>query len=522
MRKRIHSTIYFVGLLLIAFFMPLSLFVTNASILLIVANWFVEGGYACKLERLKENKGVLIFCAIFVVHLLWLVNTSNFAYAANDLRIKLPLLALPIAIGTSEAISKKKLNIALLVFVSGVTAATLIGFFAKFFENGTNYRSLSLFVSHIRLSLMICFSLFILGYFVAKKIFFTGKKVLIALAIAAFLLFFMVMLQALTGFICLFVTLVIVLVAVSVKTKQKKIRGVCIASVVVVFIMAGGFIAYVVYDFYRPTAENVQLETTAQGRPYDEVLENGLIENGNVVNMNICRAELEETWPQHSSIPLDGLDRRGQYVYSTLLRYMTSRGLTKDAEGLSHLSDADIANIENGETNYRFSRHGDMLSRMYVIMWELDVYAKTGDSNGHSFTQRIEYMKYGLKLAKRNFWTGTGEGDVNDEYQAIYEEENSNLNPEWRNRAHNQFLTFFIAFGLFGFLICLSAWFYPAFSKWNSNGSIYYFMVFFIIATVSMFSDDTLETSTGAVFVSFFYALLRWASTTKLENQNGE
>jgi hypothetical protein len=47
-------------------------------------------------------------------------------------------------------------------------------------------------------------------------------------------------------------------------------------------------------------------------------------------------------------------------------------------------------------------------------------------------------------------------------------------------------------------------------------------MVFFVIATVSMFSDDTLETSTGAVFVSFFYALLRWATTAKLENKNGE
>lgn len=502
--------------------MPLSLFVTNASILLIVANWFVEGGFAGKLERLKENKGVLVFCAIFVVHLIWLVNTSNFAYAFNDLRIKLPLLALPIAIGTSEAISKKKLDIALLVFVSGVTVATLIGFFAKFFENGANYRSLSLFVSHIRLSLMICFSLFIIGYFVAKKIFFTGKKVLIALPIAAFLLFFMVMLQALTGFVCLFVTLVIVLVAVSVKTKQTKIRGVCIASAVAVLIMAGGFIAYVVYDFYRPTAENIQHETTAQGHPYDEVLDSGFIENGNVVYMNICRVELEETWSELSSIPLDSLDRRGQHIFATLLRYMTSLGLTKDSEGLSHLSDADIANIENGETNYRFSRHGGILSRMYVIMWELDVYAKTGESNGHSFTQRIEYVKYGLKLAKRNFWTGTGEGDVNDEYQTIYESENCNLNPEWRNRAHNQFLTFFIAFGLFGFLICLFAWFYPAFSKWNSNGSIYYFMVFLIIATVSMFSDDTLETSTGAVFVSFFYALLRWATTTKLENQNGE
>ena len=173
MRKRIHSTIYFVGLLLIAFFMPLSMFVTNASILLIVANWFVEGRYPAKWERIKENKGILVFCVIFLAHLLWLVNTSNFDYALSDLRIKLPLLALPIAIGTSEALSMKRLNTILLVFVSGVFVASVAGFCAKFFDDGTNYRSLSLFISHIRLSLMICLSVFVLGYFVGRKIFFT-------------------------------------------------------------------------------------------------------------------------------------------------------------------------------------------------------------------------------------------------------------------------------------------------------------------------------------------------------------
>ena len=522
MRKRIHSTIYFVGLLLIAFFMPLSMFVTNASILLIVANWFVEGRYAAKLERIKENKGILVFCVIFLAHLLWLVNTSNFDYALSDLRIKLPLLALPIAIGTSEALSMKRLNTILLVFVSGVFVASVAGFCAKFFDDGTNYRSLSLFISHIRLSLMICLSVFVLGYFVGRKIFFTGWKVLIAVLVAVFLLFFMVMLQALTGFVCLFVTLLLVLVALAVRTKQKRIRVLGIVSAVAVVVVVGGFMAYVVHDFYKPTAENRQLETTAQGHTYDKVVDNGIIENGNVVYMNICREELESAWPQLSSIPLDSLDRRGQHIYATLIRYMTSRGLTKDAEGLSCLSDDDIANVENGETNYRFARRGGILNRMYVIMWELDVYSKTGESNGHSFTQRIEYMKYGFRLAKRNFLTGTGIGDVNDEYLSIYENDDCSLNPEWRNRAHNQFLTFLVAFGIFGFLICLFAWFYPAFSKWNSNGSTYYFMVFFVIATVSMFSDDTLETSTGAVFVSFFYALLRWATTAKLENKNGE
>ena len=148
-----------------------------------------------------------------------------------------------------------------------------------------------------------------------------------------------------------------------------------------------------------------------------------------------------------------------------------------------------------------------------MIIWEFDVYRKTGDCNGHSVTQRVEFLKYGMKLICKNFFAGTGIGDVNDEYQAIYEAENASLMREYWHRAHNQFVTFFIALGVLGFLICIFAWFYPALSGIRSRN--YYFLIFFLIATISMFSDDTLETSTGAVFVAYFYSLLRWTTDEK-------
>ena len=502
-----------------AFFMPLSLFITNAATIMIVVNWFVECGFRDKWGRIKANKEALVFCAIYVAHLLWLINTSNFDYALADLRVKVPLLALPIVLGSSAPLPMKRLNVVLLAFVSGVTVASCIGAFAKFLGLGSDFRALSLFVSNIRLSLMICLSVFILLYFMVKKIFFSGKTVWIATVMVLWLLAFMSMIQSITGYVSFFLVLFVLLAAVAHYAKRKLFKVASIVMLVVVPLVVFGFVAFVVHDFYTPTGDNVQKELTANGIAYDVVESDGTIENGNYVWMNVSKRELMEAWPKYSRMPLDSLDKKGQFLYPTLVRYMTSLGLTKDAEGLSKLSRQDIENVENGETNYRFVRNGGLMNRMYVIIWEFDVYRKIGDCNGHSVTQRIEFLKYGCRLVARNFWYGTGVGDVDDEYQAIYEDYSSDLNPENRFRAHNQFLTFFVAFGLFGFLICMFAWFYPAVSGFKERN--YYFCIFFLIATVSMFSDDTLETSTGAVFVAYFYSLLKW-STDKKELHDGQ
>ncbi len=519
-RQQVHTAIYYIGLLLMAFFMPLSIFMTNASMIMIAVNWVLEGRYREKLQRIKGNWSILVFCSIYIVHLLWLANTSNFAYAANDLRVKLPLLVLPIVIGTSQLLSTKRLNQILLVFVGGVFVSSCIGVSARLLGFGDNFRDLALFVSNIRLSLMSCLSIFIMLYFVAKGIFFRRWTIIVAVLVVLQMLVFMSLIQSITGYVCLFVTLVAVLISVSVKSKRKLYSRLSLLLAIALPLAVGGLLAYCIHDFYEPTCENVQLEKTARGIPYDDVQLDGTIENGNVVCMNISRQELEQAWPERSSIPLDSLDHRGQYIYYTLLRYITSLGLTKDAEGVAKLSPDDIKNIESGETNYRFVRNGGLINRIYVIIWEFDVYRKTGDCNGHSVTQRVEFLRYGMKLIGRNFFLGTGEGDVNDEYQSIYEEENTNLRQEYWHRAHNQFVTFFIAFGVFGFLICIFAWFYPALSGFRSRN--YYFLIFFLIATISMFSDDTLETSTGAVFVAYFFSLLRWTTDEKQGINDGQ
>ncbi len=79
---------------------------------------------------------------------------------------------------------------------------------------------------------------------------------------------------------------------------------------------------------------------------------------------------------------------------------------------------------------------------------------------------------------------------------------NSPLTKEWRLRSHNQFLAIGTAFGITGLLFFLFTLLYPLLKhkKYNS----YLYLMFFTIAFLSMFTEDTLESQAGVTFFAFF------------------
>jgi hypothetical protein len=219
----------------------------------------------------------------------------------------------------------------------------------------------------------------------------------------------------------------------------------------------------------------------------------------------ICNKELRSEWNSISDIHYDSLDNKGQELNQTLIRYLASKGLRKDSAGLAALSQEDVRMIENGYSNYIFKRRFALYPRIYQFIWELDVYFKTGRSGGHSLAQRIEYIRNGMEIIKRNFWIGVGTGDLKTEYERQYEISDSSLALKWRLRAHNQYVTFFIAFGFFGFTWIVIAFTYAISHerKWRDLLTV----LFLLIAFLSMINEDTFETHAGICFFSFFLAL---------------
>jgi len=127
-----------------------------------------------------------------------------------------------------------------------------------------------------------------------------------------------------------------------------------------------------------------------------------------------------------------------------------------------------------------------------------------GYANGASITQRFEYLKIAKKIIAKNFFLGTGTGDVATAFNEHYQNKESILNKEFQHRAHNQFVTFFISFGFLGGIISLFILIYPFYLYKNH----YLSSVLGIIVLLSMLNEDTLETQAGTSFYAFFFALL--------------
>ena len=185
---------------------------------------------------------------------------------------------------------------------------------------------------------------------------------------------------------------------------------------------------------------------------------------------------------------------------------MSSKGLRKDKESISQLNSIDISAVERGLTNYIFLEPYSLYPRIYEILWEIDQYRQGNNPQGYSVAQRLLYLKAAYSIIREYPVFGTGTGDVQNEFNQYYEEHYPEISQRWRGRAHNQYVTFLLTFGIIGFIIAMVSIFLPPWMEksWRS----YFFIVFFLIALLSMLNEDTLETHTGVSFIMYFYSLL--------------
>jgi hypothetical protein len=507
--KKNARSIYFIGLILLAIALPLSKFLTGLASFVIVGAWLVEGNFSEKLKRLWADKVVLILCTIYLMHLVGLLYTTDFTYAFNDLRIKLPLLFFPVILGSSQALTKQQFVTLLRFFVAAVIVSTfistaaLLGFLDR---NITQARDISFLISHIRLALLICLAAFILLYFFQQKNNPLFSKI-VQLVCILWLLVFLFILESFTGIIVLLVLTFLVL------SYQLFTKGSLLSKLVylISFALISIGLTYTVINAYSEVniAKPINWETldttTVLGNKYVHVKERNEMENGNYVFSYLCFKELDSVWQLRSNFEITGLDKKQQPLRVTLMRFLTSKGLRKDAGGVAALSIAEIKSIENGITNLDYQNMSSPKARLKQIFWEISTYQNTKNPSGHSVTLRFEYLKTGFLIVKEHLLLGVGTGDVNAAFQKKYDEMNSPIQAEWRLRAHNQFLTFAVTFGIWGLLLFLFSLLYPIWiERKNPN---YLYLLFCIIAIISMFTDDTLETQAGVTFYAFFNAL---------------
>ena len=518
---------YLLGLLMVAVGLTLSPFLMGMSQFWLAAVWLIDGiltkDFKDKFSRFWHNKAAVLLVAFYLMHVIGLLWTSDFQYALKDLRVKLPILVMPFVLSSMELLDRKRFDLVMLIYVVSVFIATQFSFVSYLKHDYEDVREISHFISHIRFCLNIVFSMALVGYYIFKKRITKGKGVpafQVRYAVDQFLMWFLMfwftyvifIFESLSGYVIL--GAVALVSAIYAFLQWKKSRGWNLAVGVAVLVALVVGIAVVVH-FVKPMLKVEPVDftalekKTALGNDYWHDTICNPVEDGKYVGLYYCRKELQEVWPQRSDLPLEGTTLNGESLEATLARYLTSKDLRKDAQGVMALTDEDVRNIEQGVANYNNWKHPGMHARLSSTLFEYNLYRRFNNPNGGSLSQRLEYTRASFHLIGQHPWFGVGTGDVPQAFAQTYDEIHSPLKEEYRFRAHNQYLAIAVAFGLVGLAFFLFVLFYPWFS--SKQHRTYLYMVFLCIMLLSMFPEDTLETQAGATLFAFFVSILLFA-----------
>jgi O-antigen ligase len=498
LKEATHKTIYWWASAIVCVGMPLGEFIMSIGSIALFLNWILEGKFKEKISVLKHNKPAVAILIIFALHLLGLLWTHDFNYAFRDLKVKLPILIFPLVFGSTRVFSRQEIVKLFIVFVSATLISTLISvgvYIKSIYENTllTSNRDISIFISHIRLSLMVVLSVVGMFYFLKQK---ELKAINVAFASIYFLVF-LALLQSLTGWLLM---LVFIGIYPLLWGKLNARNGVLTAVFFSIVIICLATLSKPSYRSYFVPLETEFPLFTEQGNAYAHNLQSKQLENGHYVWRNICDKELQDEWIKRSDISLADIDKKGQPIKATLIRYLTSMQLKKDAIGVKTLTELDIENIESGQATKQL-RNG-LLQRVHEFFFEMAALRDGQNPSNNSVGQRFFAWDLAADIIKKNLIIGVGTGDVANEFSFAYEQSDKVITKQIR--AHNQYLTLLVAFGLLG-VIPILIFFYLMLNKAAMHNGLKW--LFYTIILFSFMFEDTLETQAGVTFFAFFAGL---------------
>lgn len=497
--------------------LPLSKALTSIVPGVLMFFWIVDGHFYEKFDLLKKRRGTIFLISIYFVYLIGLLWTSSFAKGLIDITIQLPLFVLPLVIGTSSRLNYTQVKQIMYFFAIAVVIASfcsvwvLMGFSEHIIRDP---REMSLFISHIRFSLLINIAIFSLGWYLInseKKN--LKEKVFLVLTII-WLVVFLIILRSITGWAVFFVVSLIVSFYYILKISRLFLRLSWLVCLLFFSLTPVFYTLYIVQQFYsvEKIPANICFQKTRLGNLYNQDLQNKELENGHYIYLYMNEDELRASWNKRSTLNYDSIYASG-FNRFVLLRYLTSKGFRKDAEGVEKLNKNDISNIENGMTNYRFATANSFFKRIYQIVWEVDSYLKGGNPSGHSVTQRLEYYKMALNIIRERPWFGHGTGGYYLAYQKEYDRSKFFPPGIYRQRSHNMIFSYMIDFGIIGAIYICYALVAPVYSE-NKRKS-FLLITFLLVVSISLINEDTLNNHDAISFFAFFYPLFLYSDHEK-------
>lgn len=494
---KLLNKIYLFLYILLAVFLPLNKVGLSLTTLLLALFTICCTPFQVLKHTFFQKKNVVWISLFFGWMILSLTWSGNKPEGLKFINLILPFFIIFYSLLLHPVSNKQHLNLILKIFlwsVSATAACNLLIFSKNCYGMNCDMRELSFFVSHIRFALMVVIAMVLSFYFFIKT---EISQKWLFLINSSFLLYYTFFSEVLSGFISLIITIIFLLFYVAQKYfKNKKVfRNL---SLIMALIIASGAIVFLKQITEKSPV--ILLEKSKQGNPYWHDTNAVMFDNGYPISVNIQFQELNESWEKISSLPLDSISKNGINYQWNLIRYLTSKGLTKDAEGVESLTKKDVENIENGYVSILDTKKG---FQMRILKMKDEINNIDVNPNGYTLLQRINYWTAGYSIFKDHFWTGVGAGDVKSAYNDYYDKTGSRLSKENRRKSHQQFLSVGVSFGIIGLLLF-------ALFLWSSYKTIPNSKMMFAILTIlicSFLNEDTLETQAGATLVAFFFGL---------------
>jgi len=524
---QLHRVLYILGLMTIACGLAWSNALMSIGQFILAGNWLLETDFQTKWRRFEKSRYLGLLLSFFGMVLLGFLWSENLDYAIKDARIKMPLFLLPLFIGTAKPLKNKEIRVILSVYLITLLLlflSSLGKYFGLFSEAPIgDKRELSIFISHIRYGLNLLLGALMAVYFapmligkknvgLPAKVGTSGprtrpKQIWLPYAFSFVLLGSLVILELYTALLIGLLIIATYLLKVILFGDLKVYLKASVFVLILILGILGYFgIRQVHIDYHsRPVMsydQNLTTEFSEAGNLYFHDLEDPRKENGVYLYRFLQEEELAKGWNQVSTIAYGGKDQKGNPIKKTLIRFLSSKGLTKDSVGVSQLTKREISAIEKGISNRYYLDHWPLQNRLYTTIYELQTYRKYGYAEGYSLGMRLEFWKTAGQIIKQSPLVGVGTGDVQDAFDLQYYLDGTSLSEKNRRRAHNQYLTIWLTYGLFGLIYFLFYLLLPLRGNWRG-----FYPLFLGIVMLSFLTEDTLETQAGVTFFAFFNAL---------------
>ena len=237
---------------------------------------------------------------------------------------------------------------------------------------------------------------------------------------------------------------------------------------------------------------------SAGGEAYVHKLDRRVTENGYHVWVEVAWGELQSEWEDRSDVPF-------AQVKGALVRFLSSKGLPKDRQGLAELDAEELAAVERGTTSVVELRGGPWTKRWNRFKYNWGEWLDGNKSPRASILARSVYQEVGArawaKIPAPLWLTGCGPGVDNSWLDTAY----ADAFPDWpeggRKRPHNQYLTLLLSAGLIG--LCLFVWALKCLRTHPpARPGV-------LLIALSCLAEDTLETQAG---VTLAIAALAWGT----------